>query len=361
MKTNCGWPNVLRVVWISGGIVAVNEPGPNVEIEAGMSGSTLYRFQIKKYGDLFAALQKMCYPLIGCTFFVDPAELQGLRVPEFRATGNSAGWHVWDAKQKWRQIAFAASRNEQMQLMDVASRIASGLRYSQMRLRDLAEAYSLQLRGRLHEDGIKDYQAFSDKNSFEVYKEIHALFWEMAVLRDTLAEFAALFCFSIAEVRSLSRLLKLLSKTSQTDPLAIEILRASDPASSGWLWTFTNYRNFFTHVAPLEQAANLAFAVQDMRKVEGMSVPQIYYPLPRDIEQLIKERPKSTFFKSWREINESSTLLRDRASQPDALDYLHGCLNQLSELALVLLTRSPIAPTPIMFRPEDVREITWKG
>ena len=191
-----GWHNVLRLVWMSGGVVAVSEAGPKVQINAGLNGPKILELCLGSYASLFKVLQEQGFPIIGTTFVIDPEELEGLRPPDFRAAGPTAGWLVWDVKQEWRQIAFAAGKSDKISLMDVASRIASGLTYSQMRVYDLAAAYSTQLRGCLYKEEAKEYQAFKDVNSLEVYKTIHALFWQMAVLRDTLAEFAAVFCLS---------------------------------------------------------------------------------------------------------------------------------------------------------------------
>jgi hypothetical protein len=320
-----------------------------------MAGRSICRLRISTYPNLFDALRKEGFPILGATFVVGPEELQGLRRPEFRAISPTKGWLVWDVQQQWRQIAFAAGTSGHMPLMDVASRIASSLGYSQMRLHDLLTAYSVQLRGRLHESEAKDYQAFKDTNSFEVYKAIHALFWEMAVLRDTLAEFAAAFCFSRVGVRRLSKLLKSLDENPSCDPLADEILRATDQSSRGWLATFTNYRNFFTHVAPMEQAANIAFAVQDVRNLSGgLSIPQVYYALPRDAAEFRSKRSQGIFFNSLEELSAASSRRHERTSEPDTLDYLHACINQFAELSLMLVARSPIAPKPIHIGPEDI-------
>lgn len=137
--------------------------------------------------------------------------------------------------------------------MDVASRIAAGLEYSEMRLYDLAMSYSAQLHSHLKNDAPKPYQEFKDTMSPSVYKDIHALFWEMAVLRDALAEFIAVFCLKQSDATTLSGLLRSLKKISSLDDLAAEILTICDGAeSTGWLGRFGSYRDCFTHSAPLE-------------------------------------------------------------------------------------------------------------
>lgn len=355
MNANSEWPKVLRIVWITGGVVVVNEPGPEVQISAGMAGRKLCRMRINAYDSLFADLMARGFPPLGATFVVSPDELQGLQRPDFRAISPTKQWLVSNTQQQWRQITFTAAKSGRMSLMDVASRIASGLRYSQMRLHDLAMAYGVQLRGRLHENEAENYQAFQDTNSFEVYKAIHAFFWEMAVLSDTLAEFAATFCFSRAKVRRVGSLVKSLNKDHPDDSLADEVLRATDQDTRGWLATFTNYRNFFTHVAPMEQAVNIAFAVQDVRPLpDGSSIPQIYYPLPRDAAEFNSKRSQGIFFNSLEELGAASRARHDRTSEPDALDYLHSSLNRFAELSLTMAARSPVAPKPIEISQDDI-------
>jgi hypothetical protein len=233
VNPNPNWQAVLRVVSMSGGLVAVNEPGPNVQIRAGKKGKTIHTLQISADTSLFHALQETGFHLIGTTFVVNENELKGLQRPQFWAFSPSKGWLAWDVKQKWRQITFAAAKADKMPLMDMASRIASGLTYAESRLLDLATAYSIQLGARLHENDAKEYERFKDTNSFAVYKAINALFWEMAVLRDTLAEFAASFCFSLVGIRTMRRLCKSLATAPFGDSLADEILHATDQASGG--------------------------------------------------------------------------------------------------------------------------------
>lgn len=171
------WHHVVRVVWITGGIVAINNPGPEVQIGAGLGGRMLGTLRIPTYSSFFSVLRQHGFPILGATFIDGSDEAQGLRPPQFRAMSHSNGWLVWDIQQQWREIAHASSQCDKMALMDVASRSATGLLYSEIRLHDLAEAYSTQLRARIHKDVQKEYQRFQDTNSFAVYKAIHALFW----------------------------------------------------------------------------------------------------------------------------------------------------------------------------------------
>jgi hypothetical protein len=353
MNSDEEWKNVGRIAWATGGIVATNEPGPNVEVSAGLGGRSVCKLSIASFKGLFDELSELGFKILGTTFITSPEELQGLRVPEFRTMSPAVGWPAYNARQSWRQIVFAAAKSGHMPLMGLASRISLGLRYGEIRLRDLVAAYSAQLRGRLHHTEPKDYEAFKDANSFEVYKSIHALFWELAVLRDTLAEFVA-FTFSLPKLRTMSGLRKALRNSCKKDSLADEILQATDP-SGGWIATFTDYRNFFTHISPMEEAANLAFALQDKIKIRrGQSIPQLYYPLPQNIGELTHERSAGFSVASLDALRAEARRRHDRATEPDAMEYLHGCLNRFADLASALISRSPIAPKAIVMTPEDI-------
>lgn len=355
MNSDSGWKNVARIVWGSGGTVPVCQPGPNVQITTGVMGKQVAAYVIGAYGLLFESLRHRGFHVVGVTFVQHPDEVDQLYPAHFRAAGLSRGWRVWDVKQRWDQIAFAASRAGRLDLMDIASRLGAGFQYSEMRLHDVAEAYGIQLRAYTHGTDVREYQAFSDRNSARVYKTIHALFWELAVLRDALAEFAATFCLSITGVRTLRGLIKELRRMSLSDPLATTFLSAASQDSEGWLSLFTDYRNFFTHIAPMQQAAHAAYTIQDMRQLAGgLQVPQMYYPLPQDIRQLGRKRSQGILPSSLEELAKQSFRRRSREVEPDALEYLHRCLDHFAALAESLIVRSPIAPVPVTLTADDI-------
>jgi len=348
------WPDVLRVSWLTGGVVAINEPGPKIHLIAGLNGATIQTFEISSYSSLYESLQLQGFQIMGTTFVVDLHLPDEDRRHEFRTFFRNKGWLAWEVKHKWRRIAVAAGIAKNLPLMDVASRIASGITYTESRLSDLVNAYSLQLSALLRYEGPKQYEAFKHYTSLEVYKGIHALFWEMAVLRDTLAEFAARFCFSEPAIFSMKGLRKTLKKLAVKDQIADEILRINQ-SSGGWLATFTAYRNCFTHLASLEQVEGTTFVVQDMRRVsESLSIPQVYYPLPGEIEKLLEKRSRGFPFASLEEFREALSRHHDRNFEPDALEYLHSCATRFAEFADELVSRSPVPPQPIHIGPKDI-------
>ncbi len=356
MNTKNPWPAALRLVWLTGGLVAINEPESNVvSIHTSVNGRKLAQFNILTYGAIFSALAVRGFKVIGATFVTDPGQLDGTRAHEFRIAGLNGGWPLWDTFQAWRNIGAAAAKADEMRLLDVSSRIAAGLQYSEMRLYDLAMSYSAQLHAHLKNDEPKEMQAFKDTFSPGVYKDIHSLFWEMAVLRDVLAHFVAAFCLGRDGVTTLSGLRKSLNKKSSNDMEANEFLSLSDKSTSGWMAVFGAYRDCSTHSAPLHEVEGTAWAIQDLLVLkDGHAVPQIYYPLPPDAEELSRRRAKGPLFSSVKEMAINAGRKRERTTEPDALEYLHASLCRFNDLAGRLLGRSPIAPRTVVITKEDI-------
>lgn len=243
-----------------------------------------------------------------------------------------------------------------MTLMDVASRLASGLRHSEMRIGQLAAAYSQQLRRLSLKKKLSEYSRFKDVNSPPVYMAIHALFWELAVLRDTLAEFAAKCAFNIDGVATMRGLVARLRSSKLATPLAEEFIAISGNGPDPWVEVFTAYRNLFTHAASMEQAAGVAFAVQHYKATtSALRLPAIYYPLPGDAKDLMQRRSKGDLYPSLDAlIKASSGRNPDPATEPDALDYLSATLDRFGELAMRLIALSPVAPKLVHLTPDDI-------
>lgn len=351
-----GWPAALRLIWLTGGLVAINEPESNVvSIHTSVNGRKLAEFNISTYGAIFSALKARGFKVIGATFVTASDQLEGTLAPEFRMAGLDGGWRMWDTVQGWRNIVNAAAKAIDMRLLDVSSRIAAGLQFSEMRLYDLAMSYSAQLHAHLKNSEPKQMQAFTDTFSPGVYKDIHSLFWEMAVLRDVLAQFVAAFCLGQDGITTLSGLRRSLKKESTTDIEANRFLSLSDKNMSGWMAAFGAYRDCFTHSASLHEVEGVAWAIQDLLSLkDGRTVPQIYYPLPPDAEELSRRRAKGPLFSSIKEMALNAGRKRERPSEPDALEYLHGCLCQFTDLAAGLIGRPPLAPLTLVFTKQNI-------
>src|SRR5258708_5657821 len=135
MDIKSNWPAALRLIWLTGGLVAINEPDSNlVSIHTSVNGRKLAEFNISTYGAIFPALKMRGFEIIGATFVTGSDQIEGTRAQEFRMAGLDGRWPLWDTFQAWRNIVSAAAKANDMRLLDVSSRIAAGLRFSEMRL-----------------------------------------------------------------------------------------------------------------------------------------------------------------------------------------------------------------------------------
>lgn len=355
MDTKKEWPAAIRMVWLTGGLVALNESQSNlVLVQTGANGRQIATVNIPTYPALFAALISRGFKIIGTTFVTNRDQLEGTQAIEFRVAALNGGWRLRDTFHAWRNVVSAAAKANDMKLLDISSRIAAGLQFSEMRLYDLTMSYSAQLHGHLKKDEPKEREAFRDTFSPRVYKDIHALFWEMAVLRDVLAQFVAVFCLGRQDATTLSGLVRSLHKNPSTDADAMRFIGLADKKSSGWMATFGAYRDCFTHSAPLHEVEGASWVIQDLLTLkDAKTVPQIYFPLPADAEELSRQRAKGPLFQSLEKLAKDASRERERDSEPDALEYLHSSLCEFAELAAQLLNRSPLPPLPVTLNEAD--------
>lgn len=357
MSSATPWPMVKRIVWLGGSAVATNDrESEEVRLAAGLDGSEFAELGIQSFGHLFSVLQQAGFEIIGASFIGHPEEANGIWPPDFRGFFESSrAWRLSDVHTTWRQIAFAAGKVDAMGLMDVAARIASGFQSSELRLEQLVRSYSTQLRGRSLSGEIMGLSKFQDLYTRHVYLAIHGLFWEIAVLRDVLAEFASEYAFKLTRRQTFRGLIAAIRDQKVDDNFARELLGASD-LNNGWIERFTSYRNLFTHGAPMGQAAGVAFAIQDKRRLQNdLDVPQIYYPLPANARAINEQRSKGPLFNSFLEfatVGNGQPISRD--SRPDALNYLADVLKKFVEMGERLAAWSPLAPREMTIAASDL-------
>lgn len=356
-SNSSSWHQVTRIAWLSGGLVAISQPGPLVKIFAGAgSRVVLGQFNLRAYPELLGALRHFGYSVIGMTFITTADEASGLASPEFFAHSAEGDWRARDAQQNWRRIAFHAGQKDMMLLSDVAARIASGLSSGQTRLQHLCNAYAVQLRSQVRVLPANTPSRFKDTNSPAVYLAIHAMFWELAVLRDTLAEFAARFVFGLTGISAMRGLVGNLRKRDVSNPLQGELLDASDGDKRGWLSLFSAYRNLFTHGAPLQDVVGVSFAVLDNEVLsDGTTVPTIYYPLPADAANLSRKRSAGPLHETFAElVNSLTDEPPNKVVEPDALSYLAVTFDRLVGLAQKMLPSSPVPAHDIVLTDADI-------
>ena len=344
-------PALAYQVWLSGGQIAVySHSDRQILHSAGLNAPVFASARIPQPDMLFQSLAACGLPLIGVTALQTRDEVDGRSVPAFMAWRDHEYW--WGARiahQRWQMVAHGADLAGRTDLHDLAERIVIALDDSQARLGELCRAYALQLAAATPEERREPLRCFSNTHSQQVYLHIHGLFWQMGVLRDLLAEYAAAQVLALPGIGSLAGLVKKLRQAPSPSPIAAALLSATD--AGGWIAAFTAYRNLFTHAAPLQSAQGPHYIWQDTRPLYGRPEPQIHYPLPKDPEGLVTLRSAGTL-----PVPPPDAPLQppERNHQPDALEYLAGALDRFVDLAERLAATRPVKPELPTLTDEDI-------
>lgn len=348
-------PALAYRVWFAGGQVAFYRADTGqLDHTHGLSNPVFASLQPLQLDKLFSCLSSCGVPILGITSFQFSDELTGRRVPLFMAWQDAEYW--WGAKQAhnlWHMVSYGSRVVGEGRLADLADRIACAIDEGQTHLQSLCRAYATQLGAQDADTWALSSRSFSDSHSQAIYAAIHSFFWQLAVLRDLLAEFTAEYVFGCHAVATYRGLLNELKSDSTRDPeLAATLLAAGDVG--GWVATFTSYRNLFTHAASLQSAQGIHHAHQDTRILYARSVPQLYYPLPRDPALLIRQRSADSL--AHKSAVPFGPARPSRSHEPDALEYLATTFDSLVRLAIALAHRSPVEPQMPAITDEDIIE-----
>ncbi len=335
------WPNVIRILHLLGGLRAINNPGASVAVVPTTTLRPPASFQIATYHDLFDNAARQGLSVIGCDFLSDPEEVSGLSDPDWRprtALVEKMEWPAFEVQQLSARIGHAAAQDNNMSVFEKARHVATQLRICNWRLRDLSEAYHRHLAATCQAGAFKAGQGQDGRHSQHVFISAHAMFSELASLRDHLATFAAreIFQLSDGNVDNWDRLLRDKGFERSEEPLAI-FLRAA--ASS--LSDFGEYRNLFVHNAPLSDASGRAFVRHQNLTTPMGDLPTATLPLPRKPRELrsrLRTGKALESFDAWIEI------ARGPRDGPETLEFCHSTLANLVHLAYTIAASSPVAP-----------------
>ena len=248
--------------------------------------------------------------------------------------------------------------------MDIFSRIAFEMRACSLRLRQLSEAYNVELWSLCEQQ-----QFFSGKietlNSFSIYLETHDLLRELCTLRDYLAEFVANFVLKSSlntddkiYLMSMASLIKQIGKAKVKDnSIASELCEITNEGEGGWLAKLSAYRDLVVHYVPLGQSTRKEFVVGRFLPNSNLgNLPSIYFPIPSNPFSVKQVRSKGSPFETVSEWIEASK--QDDDSTPDALEYcLHSVGNMMS-LACKIAKEAPISPEmPTFVKGVDIEEV----
>ena len=168
-------------------------------------------------------LTSLGFSIVGIDYYETSQQAQGYYPPTWYPfhTDQESKDISLNVENKWSWLANAAFKAENIELMDICSRIAFEVRACNLRLRQLSEAHNVELWS------LCEQQQFSPGkvetlNSFSIYLETHDLLRELCTLRDYLAEFVANFVLKSSlktdyRIRLMTSLRKQIAKAKITD------------------------------------------------------------------------------------------------------------------------------------------------
>jgi len=116
------WPNLVRIVHLSGGIRAVNNPGPTVSIVPSLNDSEII-FEIPSYKSLIAYLKKQILSPLGIDYYQIPEEISGLYPPYWRSASKAH-----KSIDTWRQLFNSRHNEKDYEFAEISSKIAFQLK-----------------------------------------------------------------------------------------------------------------------------------------------------------------------------------------------------------------------------------------
>ncbi len=135
-----------------GGSRAFNGLEPTVHLYPIAPHGIEIAFDIQSYGSIYRELRQRHITPVGFEFLKSREEIDKTLPTDWRPYLPWDDGKIWpcdDQIQTWNQIGFAASREREAPLWDVARRISHQLRVCSWRLYQLSEAYHAQLHARV--------------------------------------------------------------------------------------------------------------------------------------------------------------------------------------------------------------------
>jgi len=178
------WYNVNRMVHLMGGLRAINEAGSKVTIPIGGNNFAPPLF-IAQYHALHRDLISLGLKIVGVDYYESSQQLRGYHPPTwypFHENQPDKNCSI-NAEHTWNGLAYAAYKAENIELMDICSRITFEIKACNLRLRQLSEAYNTELWSLCEQQQFYPGK-IETLNSFSIYLETHDLLRELCTLRD---------------------------------------------------------------------------------------------------------------------------------------------------------------------------------
>jgi hypothetical protein len=348
------WPCVFRTLHLPGGMRVV-ETAPGKAQFAPISTGSI-ELNIKSYQDIANELKRAIgLPILGCECFRDDEEIEGLRPASWRPVlpKRANEWPTHVAELNWSGLSNVAQKRNDPRLYLIAGAITSQFRFASVRLLDLSESYFknidviLKSRTELSE-GILVRGYFVD----QLYSSIHAAFFEMATLRDYIAEYIAYQIYRDTKTNSMAWLFEKIQKGGFSTELEKEI--ETIYGGGGWLREFSDRRNTLGHRMPFDRLAGAG--MMHFRKHVtplGATAWLLFMPIPDAVAADFKAGfvlPANDEEFGQNVIDE----LRTAKTREDTLTYLFGIFSQLIDFGNRLRATFPYAPEMVTITDEHI-------
>lgn len=358
MNNNDNWHQVIREVHLFGGARAINDVEPVVRIVPNTTDGKTASIELESFGSLLETIKKLHIGIIGCDFYTNTIEIEGISPPQWRTKSFvGPGWLCTEQGMKWSFIAHSAFKQKNALFCDVASRVAHQLNACEWRLRQLSESYNDQLYSIIKDSKHKDGERFANGYTSLCYLAFQAFLVDACILRDYLCEFYWIAHYQTEpeqRVTTLGGLLRKWKQNSPNDRIAKE-LKAS-AGKNGWLFELGAFRDLVVHSAPLAHADRTLFAVcRSFDMPQGRKLPGIKLPIPSNPSEISGGRSSGRYFEDP-ELNFArfTNALEDSANARDALEYAHISMQLIGALADTVSSASPFEPEIPTFSKKDI-------
>lgn len=357
------WCPVLRELHLYGGGRVLNGMDQTADLRPHAMNGKSASLNIKSYGGFYGDIRRLGLQIVGCDFFHTEEQAKSFDPPEWRSINlASPAWLCADQGHDWSFIANSAFLQRDGLFYDIASRISHQIRACEWRLRQLSEAYSDQLNGRLLSKSFKTNERFLDGYTSLCYLALHSFLVDACTLRDYLSEFYSEAIIrkddpSAKKITALSGLLKVWPSQPPQDKAGKELRTSSLPGN--WLYELGAYRDLVVHVAPLANAAKTLMAFTKIIEFQGELLPAIQLPIPNKPAMVKNSRTTGQYFDDP-DLNFARGLnfIEDMESSRDALEYAHISMQQLGALCSSIAGISPFAPKVPLIKPINFKTTT---
>jgi len=354
IETKDKWPAV-RIFHLAGGDRATDENRGKLKFFPEATRDQGVQAEISSYMTAYRELESLGLEIYGVDFYYHSMHASGGIPPEWRPYHRveDEPWLVESTIQKWRGIANAAFKRKDGFLWDITGRIAYQLRTVTWRLREVSEAYHNQVIGIIQRSDFKDGTQIMDGFTELVNMALQGFLVDACILRDYLAEFLAVIFevngFEKTPVTTMKRLIKHLDKLPDGEKIVQQLKAAT--RTNGWINKLSSYRNLVVHSAPLGIAHSKIFTKCEELKVGGKGfIPGVRYFLPKDPEMIQISRSQGLHFSDFsKQLEVFAQFEEEQDSTLDGMDYAHSVLGKISELAMDLGQKSPLAAEQMVF------------